>query len=186
MTSLHHPVPVAQGCVSVLASLTDHRAQLAACFLGGSFSFLVEAFCGRAKTVCHCCDWGWAALLSISKMSLKGDVGLEALSKAPGLPLSPHTLCRSCHAGWHGVDCSISCPSGTWGFGCNLTCQCLNGGACNTLDGTCTCAPGWRGKKCELPCQVCGLWVDTPGGLCRGVDFFAHFVVCLFFPTGGE
>lgn len=57
-------------------------------------------------------------------------------------------------AGWHGVDCSISCPSGTWGFSCNLTCQCLNGGACNTLDGTCTCAPGWRGEKCELPCQV--------------------------------
>lgn len=57
-------------------------------------------------------------------------------------------------AGWHGVDCSISCPSGTWGFSCNLTCQCLHGGACNTLDGTCTCAPGWRGEKCELPCQV--------------------------------
>lgn len=57
-------------------------------------------------------------------------------------------------AGWHGVDCSINCPSGTWGLGCNLTCQCLNGGACNALDGTCTCAPGWRGEKCELPCQV--------------------------------
>lgn len=116
----------------------------------------------------------------------KGRRGLEELSKAPGPPLSPHTLCRSCHAGWHGVDCSISCPSGTWGFGCNLTCQCLNGGACNTLDGTCTCAPGWRGKKCELPCQVCGLWVATPRGLCGRVDFFAHFVVCLFFLTGGE
>lgn len=57
-------------------------------------------------------------------------------------------------SGWHGVDCSINCPSGTWGLGCNLTCQCLNGGACNILDGTCTCAPGWRGEKCEYPCQV--------------------------------
>lgn len=97
------------------------------------------------------------------------------------LPLFPHTLCRSCHAGWHGVDCSIRCPSGTWGFGCNLTCQCLNGGACNTLDGTCTCAPGWRGPKCEFPCQVCMLWVALPGGLCRRDDFF---VQSFFSPDG--
>ena len=96
------------------------------------------------------------------------------------LPLFPHTLYCPCHAGWHGVDCSIRCPSGTWGFGCNLTCQCLNGGACNTLDGTCTCAPGWRGAKCEFPCQVCVLCLGShackpmPEGcsICRACFFF--------------
>lgn len=176
-----HLFPVAQGCFSALAPLTDHTAQLAAQFLGGSFSFLVDAFCGRAKSVCHCCDWGWAALLCISKMSLKRDVAWKGSAKLP-VAFVPHMLFCSCHAGWHGVDCSIRCPSGTWGFGCNLTCQCLNGGACNTLDGTCTCAPGWRGKKCELPCQVCALRVAMPGRLCKRVGFF----VCLFFLAEGE
>lgn len=58
------------------------------------------------------------------------------------------------YPGWLGLDCSINCPSGTWGPGCNLTCRCGNGGACNALDGQCTCASGWRGERCELRCQV--------------------------------
>lgn len=58
-------------------------------------------------------------------------------------------------SGWHGVDCSINCPSGSWGLGCNLTCACSNGGACDALDGRCTCTPGWRGDRCDQHCQVC-------------------------------
>lgn len=78
----------------------------------------------------------------------------EEVRENPVLLLFPPCSGVLVAAGWHGVDCSISCPSGTWGFSCNLTCQCHNGGACNTQDGTCTCAPGWRGEKCEVPCQV--------------------------------
>lgn len=158
--------------LSALASLIDHTAQLAVWSLGGSFSFLVEAFCSRSKAVCllllgQCCY--------AFPRCLYREMWLGRPWRSSLLPLFPHTLCGSHHTGWHGVDCSIRCPSGTWGFGCNLTCQCLNGGACNTLDGTCTCAPGWRGPKCEFPCQVCMLWVAMPGGLCRRDDFVQFF-----------
>lgn len=76
-------------------------------------------------------------------------------------PLGKNSImCRNVNGlvllGWIGLDCSINCPSGTWGPGCNLTCMCSNGGACNALDGHCTCAPGWRGERCELHCQVRG------------------------------
>lgn len=69
------------------------------------------------------------------------------------LVLKSDWCCGAC-AGWLGLDCSINCPSGTWGPGCNLTCMCGNGGACNALDGRCTCTPGWRGERCDHRCQV--------------------------------
>lgn len=56
--------------------------------------------------------------------------------------------------GWQGVDCSILCSSGTWGLGCNQTCLCGNGAACDPLDGTCACSPGWRGEHCNESCPV--------------------------------
>lgn len=59
-----------------------------------------------------------------------------------------------CFSGWQGVDCSILCSSGTWGLSCNQTCMCLNRAACDPIDGSCSCAPGWMGKYCQLPCVV--------------------------------
>lgn len=52
------------------------------------------------------------------------------------------------------MDCSLPCSSGTWGFGCNQTCPCANEAACDPVNGTCTCSPGWRGQYCDLPCPV--------------------------------
>lgn len=90
----------------------------------------------------------------------KCDVG-NTVIKSFTAPLGKNSvMCRNVIdlvlLGWIGLDCSINCPSGTWGPGCNLTCMCSNGGACDALDGHCTCAPGWRGERCELHCQVRG------------------------------
>lgn len=155
--------------------MAGHTAHTAAWVLRGAFClFLMEDFCGRAKAL-RCWGWGGDALCCISKMILEGNLAWNGSPQVPAAFVSS-LLCRSCRAGWHGVDCSISCPSGTWGYGCNLTCQCLNGGACNTLDGTCTCAPGWHGEKCDLPCQVCQLCLGTPGRSgCQRVGFYLKF-----------
>ena len=48
----------------------------------------------------------------------------------------------------------VGCPSGTYGPGCRLRCQCQHGGECNSVDGSCTCAPGWQGNSCERPCAA--------------------------------
>lgn len=159
------------GCFSALASLTDHKAQLAVWFLGGSFSFLVgQGLLWQSQGCLLLLGLGLGSAVMHLQDIWYRETWLGRAQRSSLLPLFPHTLYCPCHAGWHGVDCSIRCPSGTWGFGCNLTCQCLNGGACNTLDGTCTCAPGWRGAKCEFPCQVCVLclgshaWKTMPEG----------------------
>lgn len=87
--------------------------------------------------------------------------------------------------GWQGVDCSIPCSSGTWGLSCNQTCQCANGAACDPVNGTCTCSPGWRDEYCDAPCPV-----SAPGSLTHLLPQICH-VWCsshrsaLFPPTGG-
>lgn len=127
---------------------------------------LLEAPLGSATALCAGTGDPAVHLQNVSK----GQRGLGSPGETPCC-LFPACSGVLVAAGWHGVDCSISCPSGTWGFSCNLTCQCLNGGACNTQDGTCTCAPGWRGEKCELPCQVRlsrGPSWEAMGGGCWG------------------
>lgn len=75
---------------------------------------------------------------------------LSPVCPAYGLCLCP---------GWRAVDCSIPCSSGTWGLSCNQTCQCSNGAACDPVNGTCTCSPGWKDEYCDVPCPV-----RAPGG----------------------
>lgn len=65
--------------LSALASLIDHTAQLAVWSLGGSFSFLVEAFCSRSKAVCY--FWG-SAVMHFQDVCT-GRCGLEGLGEAP-------------------------------------------------------------------------------------------------------
>ncbi|GMR39068.1 hypothetical protein PMAYCL1PPCAC_09263, partial [Pristionchus mayeri] len=46
-----------------------------------------------------------------------------------------------------------ACDQGSFGAGCAGKCACSNGGRCDPVTGACSCAPGWRGKKCDRPCQ---------------------------------
>ena len=41
------------------------------------------------------------------------------------------------------------CPPTKYGPNCELKCTCKNGGLCNPVDGSCTCALGWTGDYCE-------------------------------------
>lgn len=41
------------------------------------------------------------------------------------------------------------CPPTKYGPNCELQCTCKNGGLCNPVDGSCTCALRWTGDYCE-------------------------------------
>lgn len=41
------------------------------------------------------------------------------------------------------------CPPGRWGPNCSVSCSCENGGSCSPEDGSCECAPGFRGPLCQ-------------------------------------
>ncbi|GFU53080.1 multiple epidermal growth factor-like domains protein 11 [Trichonephila clavipes] len=49
-------------------------------------------------------------------------------------------------AGWKGVNCEFPCSSDYYGQDCAKKCECKNGAACNPVDGSCTCTPGYKGK----------------------------------------
>ncbi|KAK3569974.1 hypothetical protein QTP86_007879 [Hemibagrus guttatus] len=51
-----------------------------------------------------------------------------------------------------GIHCDNVCPQGFWGPNCSVTCSCQNGGSCSPEDGTCVCAPGYRGTSCKRMC----------------------------------
>ncbi|XP_070566867.1 proto-oncogene tyrosine-protein kinase receptor Ret-like isoform X2 [Ptychodera flava] len=44
----------------------------------------------------------------------------------------------------------LGCPDGLYGLQCEHICICENGATCHTLDGSCKCAPGWRGPACDI------------------------------------
>lgn len=44
---------------------------------------------------------------------------------------------------------TTACPFGFFGLNCSRECHCQNGGVCDTLDGHCTCTPGWMGTLCQ-------------------------------------
>ena len=44
------------------------------------------------------------------------------------------------------------CAPGSYGDACSEMCRCQNGGTCHHILGTCQCAPGWEGDKCESAC----------------------------------
>ena len=55
--------------------------------------------------------------------------------------------------GWVGLFCGDPCPPGGFGFECSETCTCQQG-SCDPVNGTCSCAAGYSGDRCEQKCQV--------------------------------
>ena len=48
-----------------------------------------------------------------------------------------------------------ACSNGTYGPGCQLSCQCsVHSSGCDHVTGTCSCAPGYQGVHCEMPCPA--------------------------------
>ena len=45
--------------------------------------------------------------------------------------------------------CQDECPVGTYGVLCAETCQCVNGGKCYHVSGSCLCEAGFSGDRCE-------------------------------------
>lgn len=45
--------------------------------------------------------------------------------------------------------CQDECPVGTYGVRCAETCQCVNGGKCYHVSGSCLCEAGFAGERCE-------------------------------------
>lgn len=48
-----------------------------------------------------------------------------------------------------GIHCDSVCTEGRWGPNCTLPCNCKNGASCSPDEGTCECAPGYRGAICQ-------------------------------------
>lgn len=73
-----------------------------------------------------------------------------------------------------GIHCDSTCPPGRWGPNCSVSCSCENGGSCSPEDGSCECAPGFRGPLCQrgkagpLPTDLGQLFLPTPSQLQRG------------------
>ncbi len=75
--------------------------------------------------------------------------------------LSQHSCsgsCPICEPGRSGIQCEQSCLASHFGVGCVEDCDCAAGEhACNNVDGTCDCAIGYTGPKCDRPCSN-GTW----------------------------
>ncbi|VDH99984.1 Hypothetical predicted protein, partial [Mytilus galloprovincialis] len=48
-----------------------------------------------------------------------------------------------------GSICSEPCPGGMLGGNCKAQCRCYNGATCDRITGQCTCAPGYKGERCD-------------------------------------
>lgn len=55
--------------------------------------------------------------------------------------------------GLQGPVCANPCPEGRYGDRCLQPCVCYNGAVCDHIDGSCICAPGFTGEKCEVRVQ---------------------------------
>ncbi len=47
-------------------------------------------------------------------------------------------------------QCEEQCPYGSYGQGCGEQCRCKRG-ACDPVDGRCSCPPGWTGRGLPSP-----------------------------------
>ena len=54
----------------------------------------------------------------------------------------------------------LECPSGWYGLSCANVCLCHNGAQCHHVTGACTCASGFQGNLCDIPCSGTTWGVD--------------------------
>lgn len=76
----------------------------------------------------------------------------QALFKQCHYWMPPEQACtrfQHCLECEDGVDRCVSCFQGRYGRWCNGVCRCMNGGTCNTKDGSCICPDGYEGERCE-------------------------------------
>lgn len=112
------------------------------------------------------------ALLPTSKMFLKGSVAGERLALRAAFVCSRALALLSSWQAGRGVDCSSAAPVAL-GFWLQLDMPVPVWRPATPLDGTCTCAPGWRGE-CRFPCQVWLSWEGAWGSDGRGLLYFCR------------
>lgn len=88
-------------------------------------------------------------MLSFNDVFLQMARYLEWLSIPVFCLLSVHSLNIRYGNVPAGIHCDNVCPQGFWGPNCSFSCSCQNGGSCSPEDGTCVCAPGYRGTSCK-------------------------------------
>ncbi|MBN3280536.1 MEG10 protein, partial [Polyodon spathula] len=66
---------------------------------------------------------------------------------------APFFILKGCFNVFAGIHCDSVCAEGRWGPNCSLSCNCKNGASCSPDEGTCECAPGYRGTTCQRICS---------------------------------
>uniref|UniRef100_UPI00358E189F multiple epidermal growth factor-like domains protein 11 n=1 Tax=Myxine glutinosa TaxID=7769 RepID=UPI00358E189F len=61
---------------------------------------------------------------------------------------------QCCHGFYNKNDTCIPCDADHWGQDCLRLCPCQNGADCDPVSGSCSCLPGFRGRRCQLPCPA--------------------------------
>lgn len=75
------------------------------------------------------------------------------------------------------MQCLKSCPNNKFGHNCEETCStCNNGGVCSSIDGSCSCAPGWTGERCNEPSCKEGFYGPTCSKVIIINTFFNFFL----------
>ncbi|CAB1436171.1 unnamed protein product [Pleuronectes platessa] len=104
--------------------------------------------CDPVSGSCRCLT-GWTELRSSALTALACSSGLVSV-------LSPLLWRRLTHMEPPDllqvklcVGCDSVCEEGRWGQNCSSSCTCENGGSCSPEDGSCVCAPGYRGTNCR-------------------------------------
>uniref|UniRef100_A0A8C4WY85 EGF-like domain-containing protein n=1 Tax=Eptatretus burgeri TaxID=7764 RepID=A0A8C4WY85_EPTBU len=52
------------------------------------------------------------------------------------------------------IAVSPACDADHWGQDCRRLCPCQNGADCDPVWGSCSCLPGFHGRRCQLPCPA--------------------------------
>ncbi|XP_066581662.1 uncharacterized protein [Prorops nasuta] len=86
-----------------------------------------------------------------------------------GVCVSPNKC--QCEPGYHGDDCTQSCPRGFWGKLCAQECDCERDVTCDPVNGTCHCPLGLLGPRCEEKCPD-GQWGRKCESSCVCMDKF--------------